>query len=113
MVVAGVGIGIAQAGGNHSDRPVLSFEDQEALEQGISSSPYVESRPVTGFDDQEITQVSRSPQEYVPEGNWSGTDWQPRGAVETGSLPAGSDADSSMAEVEENMFRQERDIDGH
>ena len=29
MVVAGVGFGIAQAEGTHSERPVLSFEDQE------------------------------------------------------------------------------------
>ena len=36
-VVVGVGFGIAQAGGYHSDGPVLSFEDQAALEQGDSS----------------------------------------------------------------------------
>ena len=89
MVVAGVSFGIAQAGGNHTDGPVLSFEDQEALGQVSSSSPYVENRPVLAFDeslgpyaesrpvlsfeDQEVTQVA--------------TSWQPRGPVETGAIP--------------------------
>ena len=63
MVVAGVGIGIAQAAGTHTDKPVLSFEDQEVLEQGISSSPNAEitlaggshlERPVLSFEDQEV-----------------------------------------------------------
>ena len=87
MVVACVGFGIAQAGGNHIDRPVLSFEDQEVLEQGSSSSSYVDTRPVMSFEDQETTQVAYSSEEFVPEGNWSGTDWQAREPVETGSLP--------------------------
>jgi hypothetical protein len=26
-------------------------------------------------------------QEFVPEDNWSGTDWQTRGPVETGAIP--------------------------
>jgi len=63
MVVAGVGIGIAQAAGTHTDMPVLSFEGQEVLEQGISSSPNAEitlaggshlERPVLSFEDQEV-----------------------------------------------------------
>ena len=41
MVVAVVGFGIAHAAGTYADRPVLSFEDHVALEQGSSSSPYV------------------------------------------------------------------------
>ena len=89
MVVVGVGFGIAQAGGTHSEQPVLSFEDMEALEQGSSSSPYVENRPVMAFDesldlysesrpvlsfeDQEVTQVA--------------TSWHTRGPVETGAMP--------------------------
>jgi preprotein translocase subunit SecF len=97
MVVGGVGFGIAQAGGTHSEQPVLSFEDMEALDQGSSSSSYMESRPVLSFEDQEATQVAISPaddmqltsagQEFVPEDNWSGTDWQTRGPVETGAIP--------------------------
>jgi len=89
MVVVGAGFGIAQAGGTHSEQPVLSFEEMEALEQGSSSSsfvenrpvlafdeslgPYAESRPVLSFEDQEVTQVS--------------TSWQTRGPVETGAIP--------------------------
>jgi hypothetical protein len=45
MVVVGVGFGIAQAGGNHADGPVLSFEDQVAFEQSDSSGP--EARVLT------------------------------------------------------------------
>ena len=95
--VTGIGFGIAQAAGTHSEQPVLSFEDQEALVQNSSSSSYVESRPVMSLEDQEAAQVATSPaedlqlasggQEFVPEGNWSGTDWQARGPVETGAIP--------------------------
>jgi hypothetical protein len=93
LVGTGVCFGIAQAGGTHTDRPVLSFEDQEALEQGSSSSPYVENRPVMAFEDssgpnaetrpvlsfedQELPQVAKSPSE----------DMQLESPIETGSLP--------------------------
>lgn len=93
MVVVGVGFGIAQAGGPHSEQPVLSFDDMEALQRGISSSSYVETRPVMSFEDQETTQVANSSKEFVPEGNWSGTDWQARGAIETAGLPAEGNAE--------------------
>jgi len=89
MVVVGVGFGIAQAGGTHSEQPVLSFDEMEALEQGSPSSPYAENRPVLAFDespgpyaesrpvlsfeDQEVTQVA--------------TSWHTRGPVETGAMP--------------------------
>ena len=88
MVVAGVGFGIAQAAGTHTDRPVLSFEDQEALEQGISSSPYGEiaqaggthsDRPVLSFEDQEASDVS-----------------QARGPVETGAVPGAAAEETWM-----------------
>ena len=83
LVLTGAGIGIAQAGGNHSEQPVLSFEDMEGQEHGSSSSSYMET----------------ASQEFVPEDNWSGTDWQTQVAIssvedtqmqnpiETGSLP--------------------------
>lgn len=74
MVVAGVGFGIAQAGGNHTDGPVLSFEDQEALGQYSSSSPYTEDRPVLSFGDEMLL----------------------RNPTETGSLPDASNTDSSV-----------------
>ena len=69
MVVAGVGFGIAQATGTHTDRPVLSFEDQEALDQGTSSIPYVEiaqaggthsDRPVLSFEGQEASDAAQA-----------------------------------------------------
>ena len=78
MAVAGVGFGIAHAGGNHSDGPVLSFEDQESLGQSSSSSQYSENRPVLTFEDEV----------------------QLRNPIETGNLPAESNADSSMVEIE-------------
>jgi hypothetical protein len=98
MLVAAVGFGIAQAGvtntigefmewqtpgqGSSSspsieDRPVLSFEDQVALEQSDSSSPYARVLP-SGID-----------LDYDAGGNLSLYVEQERGPVETGSLPAG------------------------
>jgi hypothetical protein len=93
MVMASVGSGIALAGENHGYRPVSSFEDQEALEQGISSGPYAESRPVLGLEDYGTSGEIPSPvddvriasdgRDYVPEGNWSapigrrGDRWRP------------------------------------
>ena len=53
LAAAGIGFGIAQAGGAHSEQPVLSFEDQEAFEGGASGCSYEESSPVLSFDDQE------------------------------------------------------------
>src|SRR5512143_3951649 len=53
LVAAGIGFGIAQAGGTHSDRPVLSFEDQEALEGSTSLCADGDSRPVLSFEEQE------------------------------------------------------------
>jgi hypothetical protein len=73
LVVTGVGFGIAQAAGTHSEQPVLSFEDQEATQVATSSANDI--------------QLASADQEFVPEDNWSGTDWQTRGPVETGAIP--------------------------
>jgi hypothetical protein len=35
-------------------------------------------------------------QEFVPEDNWSGTDWQTRGPVETGAIPGAAVEESWM-----------------
>jgi len=94
LAVTGIGFGIAQAGGTHSEQPGLNFEDMEALEQGSSSSSYVESRPVLSFEDQEIPQVANSPAE----------DTQMQNPTETGSLPAESHADSSTVEIDGILF---------
>jgi len=94
LVVPGIGFGIAQAGGSDwnlealdsyfeyvpENRPVLSFED---LEPGSSSS-YAESRPVLSFDDEE--RLAKSPAEGM----------QLQNPIEAGSLPSGSDAESSI-----------------
>lgn len=92
IVVVGVGFGIAQAGGNHTDGPVLSIEDQAALEQSDSSSPYVLVLP-SGID-----------LDYDADGNPSSGVAQARGAVETGGLPAESNADSSTVEIDGISF---------
>jgi hypothetical protein len=76
MVLAGVGFGIAQAGGNYTDGPVLSFEDQEAYEQSIVSSSYARALP-SGID-----------LDYAADGNPSSDVAQARGPVETGAIPA-------------------------
>lgn len=70
MVVAGVGIGIAQAGGNHSERPAWSIDEQ--TETG--------NLPEATVDAQSI-------ENSVPEGSYSGNDWQVAEAVEVGSVP--------------------------
>jgi len=82
LVVAGIGFGIAQAGGTHSEQPVLSFEETEALEQGISSSS------------QEVPEWANSPAE----------DTQMQDPTETGSLPDESQANSSTGELEGILF---------
>ena len=98
IVVVGVGFGIAQAGGTHSEQPVLSFEDMEALEQGSSSSPYVESRPVLAFDESPGPYAESRPvlsfeeQEDIQ----LATSWQTRGPVETGAIPGAAVEESWM-----------------
>ena len=99
LVLATVGFGIAQAGGgNHTDGPVLSFKDQEALEQGDSSRHYVRVLP-SGID-----------LDYDADGNPTQGMAQARGVVETGSLPGGSNADSSIVEIERDKYREGGDI---
>ena len=75
LVVTGVSFGIAQAAGTYPDRPVLSFEDQVALEQGSSSSLYPLVLP------------SAIDLDYAADGNPSSDVAQARGPVETGSIP--------------------------
>jgi len=99
LAVAGFGFGIAQAAGNHSERPVLSFADMQALEQGGSWGAYVESRPVLSFNDEEAYGLAKSSEEGV----------QLQSAIETGSLPSGPDAESSMSEVGGVKYRVEID----
>jgi hypothetical protein len=97
VVVAGGGLGIAQAGGISSDSPALTVQDQEAvMGDSIAETP----------EGQEIPQVSTSQKEMVPEGNWSGNDWQAMGPVETGSLSDRgdeNDLDHTNVPVEGNV----------
>jgi hypothetical protein len=128
MALASIGVGIAQAGGNPSDSPTMTLQEQEALGQGSSSSPYVADLVETGNlpeptqiamesvgdssaenpEDQEISQGEKPPLESAPEMKRSGTDWQTRGAVEVGSLPEQSDAndlDHSDVPREGDIYR--------
>ena len=100
MVVAGVGIGIAQADVNQSYDPMLSFGDQdvnppldveqarEAVETG--SLPACSYDPTLCFGDNDVNP-------YIELG-------QAREAVETGGLPADSNADSSTVGTEEDTY---------
>lgn len=92
-VAVGIGFGIAQAGGYHSDGPVLSFEDQAALVRGDSSSTHALVLP------------SAVDVDYGADGNPSSNVAQARGAVETGSLPDEMNADSSIPETEDISHR--------
>ena len=73
LVAAGIGFGIAQAGGTHSDRPVLSFEEQELIQ--------VAKSPTEDFDP-----FSRS------------EDLQLENPIETGAIPVTSSEESWMKE---------------
>ena len=117
MLAAGVGIGIAQAGGNQPYDPMLSFGDQDvnpyadagqAVEQGASSDPYNVDLLVETGNLPEPSSVAETDTigeimewlavEFVPEGNWAGTDWQVRGPVETGAIPGMPPEESWMKE---------------
>jgi hypothetical protein len=116
-IVAGVGIGIAQAGGNQSYDPMLSFGDQDvnpiadagqAVEQGTASDPYnVDLLVETGnLPEPSNVAVTNTPGEvtegqtveFVPGGNRAGADWQARGPVETGAIPEMLPEESWMKE---------------
>ena len=86
MVVVGVGFGIAQAGGDLLDNRAWT------LENWISEYPNDEVATSAAGD----IQLSSANQEFVPEDNWSGTDWQTRGPVETGAIPGAAVEESWM-----------------
>jgi len=86
MVVVGVGFGIAQAGGDLLDNRAWT------LEKWISEYPNDEVAKSAAGD----IQLSSANQEFVPEDNWSGTDWQTRGPVETGAIPGAAVEESWM-----------------
>jgi len=88
MVVAGVGFGIAQAGGNQAEQPVSSFEDQAALGNGGSSSPYNTDLLVETGNLPEPGQAESAI--VMAEADMYG-DAQLRNPIETGSLPDRSD----------------------
>ena len=88
MALASVGFGIALAGGNHTDGPVLSFVDQEAL--GQSDHVYVLPSAIDldsaadGTPSPDVTHV--------------------RGAVEAGSLYSKGNTDSSIVEIDGDTY---------
>jgi len=86
MVVVGVGFGIAQAGGDLLDNRAWT------LEKWISEYPNDEVATSAAGD----IRLSSANQEFVPEDNWSGTDWQTRGPVETGAIPGAAVEESWM-----------------
>jgi len=91
IAVAALSLGIAQAGGDQSLRPVWNIDEQ--IETGNLPEPAME-RP--------------SQQEFVPEANYSGTDWQLGGPVETGSVTEMSgvtDLDHTDIPREGNVYR--------
>ena len=75
ILLALTGIGIAQAGETHT---IGEFMEWQTVDQGNSSSQYAENRPVLTFEDEV----------------------QLRNPIETGNLPAESNADSSLVEIE-------------
>lgn len=88
FVATGVGVGIAQASGIQSERPVLSFEAMEALEHTGPSNVYVENRPVLSFENEQILEAGGSPSATM----------ELQSPVETGALPYGRDENSGVIE---------------
>ena len=86
LVLTGIGFGIAQAGGDQLDNRAWT------LEKWISEYPNDEVATLAADD----IQLSSAGQEFVPEDNWSGTDWQTRGPVETGAIPGAAVEESWM-----------------
>jgi len=78
IFVAGIGFGIAQAGGNHADSPAYGFEDQEALQ--VVNAPEEDM-------DQEPLFVANAPEE----------DMDLAEPIGVGTLPSGSDMDTDDA----------------
>src|SRR5512141_2637094 len=111
LAVAGFGFGIAQAGGNHSESPVLSLEGMEALEALEQAGGNHTEAPVLSFKDMEALEQgsSSSPSarvlpsavdlDYAAEGTPSPDVAHVRGAVEAGSLLSEGNADSSIGET--------------
>jgi hypothetical protein len=86
MVVACVGFGTEQAGGDQSDNRAWT------LEKWIPEYPNDEVATSAAGD----IQLASADQEFVPEDNWSGTDWQTRGPIETGAIPGAAVEESWM-----------------
>ncbi len=95
LAASALGFGIAQAAGIHSERPVLSFAEMQAPEQGSTASSYGEDRPVLSFEDEETYLAARSPAEGL----------QLENPIETGSLPPAGSAGSSAIEVGAFRYR--------
>jgi hypothetical protein len=79
MIVAVIGFGIAQAGDPRTNGEFMEWQSSQAA--------------ISPAEDMQLTSAG---QEFVPEDNWSGTDWQTRGPVETGAIPGAVFEDSSM-----------------
>ncbi len=88
FVVTGVGVGIAQASGIHSERPVSSYEDLEAHEHAVPSHVYAENRPVLSFENEQI----------LAAGGFPSTAMELQSPVETGALPSGRDENPAVIE---------------
>lgn len=86
MVVAGAGIGIAQAGDTNT---IGEFMEWQSPEQGSSSIPYLEDRPVLSTEEE----------------------MQLRNPTEVGSLPEMSEPESSIVDTEEHNYLGGEDID--
>jgi hypothetical protein len=75
-VVAGIGFGIAQAGGDQPDNPAWTLQDQEAVQQyqDFAVGPYTEDRPVLSFGEEmrlrNPTETGGLPDSIRPPDKW-------------------------------------------
>jgi hypothetical protein len=104
IVVACVGFGVAQAGETHA---IGELMEGQTPEQGVSSSPYLESRPVLAFED-ELQQRNPTETGSLPEMSIAYTS---NVGIEEHNYLGGEDIDSSMVGTEEHNYLGGEDID--
>jgi hypothetical protein len=111
IIVAAIGFGIAQAGGNHSDRPVLNFQDQEALGNLPDHSHIAYNHTIGEFMEWQTIEAAGGSHSEAPVLSFEDVT-QLRNPTETGSLPEMGNSDSSIVETEGNMHREGEDTGG-
>ena len=104
MLIAGVGFGIAQAGGTHTDSSAYGLADQDSLqvvnapEEDMDEQPiFIANAPEEDMDEPPIF-IANAPEEDMDEpptfvANALGEDMELQEPIGVGTLPSGSNMD--------------------